>query len=527
MTFDFKNPDYVGIYQDRAANLKRLRETPGAFHALKLFYRDNPIQFVKDWGITYEPRNIRRKLPAMIPFILFPKQEEWMDWVLGQWAKGDPGLSDKSRDMGLSWCSIALASALCLFNRDMGIGFGSRKEEYVDKVGDPKSLFWKGRLFLANLPEEFRGGFSDKNAPHMRIHIPETNSTITGEAGDNIGRGDRKAIYFVDESAFLQRPHLIDAALSQTTDCRIDLSSVNGTDNPFAEKRFSWPADRIFTFHWRDDPRKDDVWYAKQCAELNPLIVAQEIDLNYSASKEGILIPSTWVQAAIDSHIKLGIEPTGARIAGLDVADEGIDLNAFAGRKGWLLEDLEAWSGQGSTIYETTTKAFNLCDLRGYPMFKFDEDGLGAGVRGDAKVLNGQRAVIVRAEPFRGSGEVIDPDKEFIKGDKDRKGVKNKDFFANRKAQAWWHLRTLFEQTYRAVELRQPYDPDKLISLDSKGLSYNLTKLCTELSQPTYSLTNAGKVIVDKAPDGQKSPNYADAVMICFAPAKRTGGFFG
>jgi hypothetical protein len=40
----------------------------------------------------------------------------------------------------------------------------------------------------------------------------------------------------VDESAFLKRPLLIDAALSQTTRCRIDLSSVNGMNNPFAQK---------------------------------------------------------------------------------------------------------------------------------------------------------------------------------------------------------------------------------------------------------------------------------------------------
>jgi hypothetical protein len=37
---------------------------------------------------------------------------------------------------------------------------------------------------------------------------------LKGEAGDNIGRGDRTTLYFVDEAAFLQRPLLIDAALA-------------------------------------------------------------------------------------------------------------------------------------------------------------------------------------------------------------------------------------------------------------------------------------------------------------------------
>jgi hypothetical protein len=42
-----------------------------------------------------------------------------------------------------------------------------------------------------------------------------------------------------------------------------------------------------------------------------------------------------------------------------------------------------------------------------------------------------------------------------------------------------------------------------------------------ELSRPTYSLNGAGKIIIDKAPDGMKSPNLYDAVMIRFAGAKR------
>lgn len=527
MSFDFKNPDYVGVYQDRAANLKRLRETPGAFSMMKTYYSEHPIDFIRDWGITTDPRNARRNLPVNIPFLPFPRQVEFMEWILDRWKMGEPGLSDKSRDMGLSWCTVALSIALCLFRRDLVIGFGSRKEEYVDKVGDPKSLFWKGRKFLANLPSEFRGGFEEKqHAPHMRIWIPETDSSLTGEAGDNIGRGNRSSLYFVDEAAFLQRPQLVDAALSQTTDCRIDLSSVNGTNNPFAEKRFSWPARRIFTFHWRDDPRKDDVWYAKQCDELNALVVAQEIDLDYAASKEGVLIPSAWVQAAIDAHIKLGFPAEGMMRSALDVADEGVDLNAWAGRHGVVLQNLKAWSGQGSTIYQTTLKAFSLCDLHGYEVCDFDEDGLGAGVRGDAQEINRQRNNLVRFEPWRGSGQVIDPDKEYIVSTKDRKGVKNKDFFANRKAQGWWALRDRFERTFKALELGLKYDPSELISLDRARLGTELMKLVTELSQPTFSLNGAGKVIVDKAPEGQRSPNHADAVMIVYAPTKRTGGFF-
>src|SRR5690606_10621874 len=39
-------------------------------------------------------------------------------------------------------------------------------------------------------------------------------------------------------SAWMPRPELIDASLSQTTNCRIDISTPRGMNNPFARKRF-------------------------------------------------------------------------------------------------------------------------------------------------------------------------------------------------------------------------------------------------------------------------------------------------
>lgn len=225
--FDFKNPDYVQVFEWRMERLQRIRKAPETLPALRQFYRTNPAQFIIDWGMTTDPRNLDYGLPVTIPFLLFPRQEEWIDWIMERSRNHENGLTEKSREMGLSWTSVGLASALCLFNREMVIGFGSRKEEYVDSTVDPKALFWKVRKFIATLPAEFRGGWDErKHSRFMSVEFPDTGAVIKGEAGDNIGRGDRTTLYFVDEAAFLQRPLLIDAALSQTTRCRIDLSSV-------------------------------------------------------------------------------------------------------------------------------------------------------------------------------------------------------------------------------------------------------------------------------------------------------------
>jgi len=78
----------------------------------------------------------------------------------------------------------------------------------------------------------------------------------------------------------------------------------------------------------------------------------------------------------------------------------------------------------------------------------------------------------------------------------------------------------LFQNTYRAVEEGMDYNPDEIISIS--GTLGKKSKLIVELSQPTYSVNGVGKIVVDKKPDGTKSPNLADSVMIAYAPMETT-----
>lgn len=513
---DWHRPDYTEVMEHRMAALERIRAHPEQVPMLLAYYRANPIQLIDDWGMTFDPRGPEIGLPSAIPFLLFPRQRDLAQWVLDMWRDRKPGLCEKSRDIGASWVITCLSATLCLLNPGLVIGFGSRKAEYVDKAGDPKSLFFKARFFLNSLPAEFLGGWDETiHTANRRIVFPGMRSIMTGEAGDGIGRGDRTSLYFVDESAHLERQELVDASLSATTNCRIDVSSVNGTANAFYDKRQRYPARQVFTFHWRSDPRKDDAWYASQRINLTEVVVAQEIDLDYTASVVGQLIPSKWVQAAVGAHTKLKIKPRGSHDAALDVADEGPDVNAIAGGVGILLDLCEEYSGKGGSIFQTTEWAINQCLDNEYTALTYDGDGLGAGVRGDADVINQRRrdsgGKTVRMSSFIGSGKVTDPESEMVKG------RKNAEFFANRKAQGWWALRQRFELTFKVLtgEVTK-YNPDDLISISPSIPA--LAKLCAELSQPVYKLNNAGKVVIDKSPGATKSPNLADAVMIRFAP---------
>jgi phage terminase large subunit len=233
MQIDWKNPRRYYEYEwaQRAASIKRIREDPSLLPPLIAFYAENPASFINDWGVTTDPRNPEIGLPTEVPFTLFPRQVEWVHWFMERWQSRENGITEKTREMGMSWLAVAVACTLCLFRDGIIVGFGSRKVELVDQIDGPKSLFWKARAFLSALPVEFlRGWDINEHAPFMRIIFPATGSYMTGEGGDGIGRGDRTSAYFVDESAYLERPLLVDAALSRTTNCRIDISTPNGTD---------------------------------------------------------------------------------------------------------------------------------------------------------------------------------------------------------------------------------------------------------------------------------------------------------
>lgn len=520
--WDWKSPDYASVYAQRMKSLHWLRESPTVrVPAMREYYAQHPADFISDWGITFDPRLAPERI-TILPFVLFDKQREWVDVVLRKWRAREPLITEKSRDGGFTWLAISLSCTLCLFNDGLAIGCGSRKAEYVDEAKGVKAILPKGRMFMRNIPPEFRGNWVEwRDAPQMRIGFPDSGSYIGGEGGGDIGRGDRTSIYFVDEASHIKQAENIDAALSQTTNCRIDVSSVRGMNNTFAKKRHEGKIE-VFVFDWRQDPRKDQAWYDKQCDELDPVVVAQEIDRDYSASLEGIVIPQIWVKSAVGARQALGVAPAGLEWASFDVADEGKDRNAVAAGRGIDVTSLEEWSGKGSDIHANTQRAFDIVEKLGIYVLRYDADGMGAGVRAAARVINDQRKArgqrIITVVPFRGSGGVIDPEGivEGTIGENGEKGRTNDDYYLNHKAQGWSGLSRLFRNTHRAIAAhkdgRSDYDPNDIISLDPNLPM--LFKLCTELSQPTRIFNGIGRMLIDKVGKGVKSPNLADSVMI-------------
>lgn len=547
-TFDFRKPNYDAIWKVRIQRLARLRDPvtgPAYLKACKLYYSTHIAQFINDWGVTVDPRNAARKLPIIMPFVLFPRQREFLEFIDLRYRTETDGVLVKSRDCGASWLAMGWAVTMCLFHRNLTFGFGSATEDKVDKSGDPDCLFYKGRMFLRYLPREFKGNWnSDRKdcSVHRTLAFPETEGSINGEIGDRIGRGGRKTAYFVDEFAFVERPKLVDANLIANTNCRIEMSSVNGLANVFAERARGGLIER-FDFHYRDDPRKvnrgmpREVGYSKPDGTVEQVMVGtgelypdfrekkrksdpitwnQEFEADFMASAEGVIIPQEWVQASIDAHIKLGIVPTGAKRGAFDVSDRGNDKCCYVSAHGILVRFIKSWSGQGSKIFKSVEQAYGYADELGDEGFDFDGDGMGAGVSSDVERISERRKEqemrSIGVHMFRGSSKVMDPLQKAPGTNR-----KNEDFFENFKAQSWWSLRQRFYKTFQVVtgELKPgEYDPGELIALDGNMPELNLT--CSELSQPVWTWSKVGKMVIDKTPEDVRSPNNADSVMMRF-----------
>jgi hypothetical protein len=522
----------VPIYHWRQSQLKQIRADPKLAYGAFEYYRTHPVQFINHWVDTYDPRRSGAG-PTKLPLILFKRQQELVEFLLACVTDTEPGLIEKSRDMGATWVCSAFSVWLWLFWPGSAVGWGSRKELLVDKLGDPDSIFEKIRLIITGLPEFFMPeGFSDvDHMSKLRIINPATGSTITGEAGDSIGRGGRKLIYFKDESSHYERPEKIEASLSDNTRVQMDISSVNGLGNVFHRRRESgadWNGKtvpnktQVFVLDWKDHPDKSQAWYdaRKARAEAEGLqhIFAQEVDRNYAAAVEGTLIDQAWVHAAIDAHIKLKLPETGRWSSALDVADSiigsGGDTNAQSQRQGIILRQLDEWGARDPA--QTARRAIANVTNRGPINMQYDCIGVGAGVKGEVNNLEdeGRLPKGIRLTPWNAGDKVLNPKKRVIDGDRD--SPTNEDFYTNLKAQGWWELRNRFYRTWRSVVEGATYHPDTLISLDSNIA--NLHKLEKELCQVTASKGARLKLLIDKNPPGTRSPNLADAVMMDYWP---------
>ena len=501
--------------KSRASLTKRLRAIEAALgdkFLQRLILKkcsNDLIYWISEWVWTYDPR----LSPSMLPFDQFPRQIEFLEWLEESERIQKGGVAEKSRDVGFTWLCVAFLVHRWLFRSGFSGGVGSRKESLVDEIGNPDSIFEKARIILRHLPKwMLPKGFNWKRHDSFcKLINPANGSTITGEAGDNMGRGGRKSIYFIDESAFIERPLKVDAAISQNTNVPIHVSTANGTGNPFYVKRNGgeW---RVFTFSWRDDPRKSEEWYAEQKRLLDPIIIAQEIDIDYKASQEGVIIPRGWLDSCIGRP--LYEMERGAIALGVDIAEKGHDSSSVAAREGRNILHVEEWQGHDTeeskdrliVVGKLLTKRLG----KGHRLYFFiDTIGVGSGVANSlSRYINehNRRCELRQKDPDTGK-TLTDADILPWVVVRVHVGESSTDArFKNLKAQLWWRCREWVDEKEPA------FSPDiKRADRD---------KLINQLSVVGYEIGERGLIEIESKRSlkkrGVKSPDMADALVHTF-----------
>jgi hypothetical protein len=269
--------------------LTRLRANEDSkfrLEVLQLCY-DDSVYWCNNFGVTFDPRTKQRDLP----FILFPKQIELIRWVEDLLEEDQDGAIEKSRDMGVSYTALIPIVLYRWLFHDFNAKVGSRKEELVDKTDDPDSLFWKIDYNLKKLPNWMlpRDFSWDKHRTYMRLSRPDNNNVITGEsANEDFGRAGRNNLTILDEIGFWNWAKSSWEACGESTTTRLAISTPpkTGRASQFY-KIVKGGRAKTFTFHYKDDPRKDIKWESQQRSKKTAEEFERELNISYSGSLEG------------------------------------------------------------------------------------------------------------------------------------------------------------------------------------------------------------------------------------------------
>lgn len=256
-----------------AANLRFRREllemAAGDAESAGLLWRmcsEDMLFYVNAMCWTYDPRGA----PSKVPFITYDFQDDAMEKMRRCVVDGEDFALPKSRDMGASWMGLTVFEWFWHFRDQMSFLLISRNEDYVDKSGNSKSLFWKIDFLHRNQPRwllptgRWLGG-KDPNRRMLHLGNADNGSVIDGESttGD-AGRGDRRTAMFIDEHAAfsVDDGFKVLRATRDTTNCRGFNSTPQGANNAFYEVVHNTAA-RVIRLHWSQHPEKNVGLYSR------------------------------------------------------------------------------------------------------------------------------------------------------------------------------------------------------------------------------------------------------------------------
>jgi hypothetical protein len=267
-------PHYHMVPKDKKAHLayrKKMLRLAGddalAQSQLRTMCNEDILFYVNTFCWTYDSKNHPDQ--PVLPFNTFEFQDEAIMNIADCIAVGEDYVVPKSRQMGASWMGITTFEWYWHFKAHLTLLFISRNEDYVDKKGDSKALFWKIDFlhqYQPNwlLPSGRWLGWKDPGRKALQIVNADNESILIGESttGD-AGRGANLAAMFIDEHAAfeLNDGFNVLSATRDATNCRGFNSTPKGANNGFYNACHELTARQI-RLHWTLHPDKNKGMYS-------------------------------------------------------------------------------------------------------------------------------------------------------------------------------------------------------------------------------------------------------------------------
>ena len=285
-----------GIRQNlcwRKALIEEGQSDPKTAAVIRGMCRADPLFWINTFAWGYDPRLIPDD--PVSPFVTYPYQDESVLALFAAMGVGEPAhdlLVEKSRDMGASWMCVLTHLWFWMFRDMVSFLWVSRKEDLVDKAGNPDCLFWKADFTISKQPTWLRPAVERQ---HCHLLNLETGSVIDGETttGD-VGAGGRRTSILLDEFARVREGQAVLAATADVTRSRLFNSTPQGPGNAFFLMRES--NIRKLRLHWTLHPEKSagkymdaegnwrSPWYDAECQRRTKQEIAEELDIDYYAS---------------------------------------------------------------------------------------------------------------------------------------------------------------------------------------------------------------------------------------------------
>lgn len=274
-----------------------------------LLYWLNSYVFTESFFQVVDGRSVTR-VDKKYPFITWPAQDSLLLKLDRCIENGESLLLEKSREVGATWCVLAVFTHKLLFSKKpRQFSMLSLKEDDVDQLAgeasnypwgtlsDSATLFGKIDYALRHLPLWMTAPLARKR---MHLVRTDTRSRIDGGASGAFAlSSQRRDGVLYDEAAKNENFKTSWEGTRDVAKCRIAVSTPVGYGTYFTELRNSGTIPTM-ELGWWDDPnkaagmeieplpggtfRRTSPWYRNECALRTPVDIASNLDIKHLES---------------------------------------------------------------------------------------------------------------------------------------------------------------------------------------------------------------------------------------------------